>query len=95
MNYLPRIRTLVMALCILFVVGCGSDGVTVRQHTITPEEMESSFGPTAIGYSVWDDQSCDIFVFSESEYNRIGAPYLYHETLGHELRHCFEGHWHE
>ena len=89
------IRMLVTALCLLFVVGCGSDGMTVRQHTITLEEMESFFGPNVLGKAVWDDQSCDIFVFSENAYNRLGSPTLYHETLGHELRHCLEGHWHD
>lgn len=85
-------RILLVALCIFIFAGCGSDGKTVQKHTVTPEEMVILFGPGIRGYTVWDDDSCDIFVFAESEYHRL---WLYHETLGHELRHCFEGHWHE
>lgn len=84
-------KPLLIALPLLFFVGCG-DGVLVQQHIITPEEMESSFGPTVLGHAVWDELSCDIFILEESEYRLTGQ---YNETIGHELRHCFEGHWHE
>lgn len=80
-----------MALLLLFAVGCG-DGLLVQQHTVTRAEMASSFGPDVRGHAVWDDFSCDIFVFIKSEYDSTAQ---YHEVLGHEYRHCVEGDWHD
>ena len=56
------------------------------------------------GYAVWNGEICDIYVVSREECCEIVnnicddegvRDYVWNQVLGHELRHCFYGDYHE
>ena len=85
-------KLLIACVVIINLVGCGN-GVYVELHHVSTERLASICGDCN-GYAKWDEATneCDIYMMHKEEYSSIN---IYHDVLGHELRHCFEGNWHD
>jgi hypothetical protein len=75
---------------VLLLTGCGTFVAEPRYSRIVltwdiAENIEEKCGLNAIGCAKWRGNKCTIITPRETTL----------ETLGHEVRHCFEGHWHD
>jgi hypothetical protein len=80
---------------LLFLFGCGSSTVTVTYNEVSKTEIKAMCIPRdCTGYAEWNFAmaTCTIYMMSKQSYRDIDR---YHEVLGHEMRHCLEGAWHE
>ena len=87
-------KWLIPFLTILFMFGCGSGTVTVMYNEVSNDELQS-ICPSGDcgGFAEWNfnNSTCTIWMTSKESY---GYESIYHEVLGHEMRHCLEGDWH-
>ena len=56
------------------------------------EEFTGEKGLTFRGYAIWAGDLCQIWIVPKET---MLHEELWHTLLGHELRHCFEGHFHD
>jgi hypothetical protein len=78
-------------LLVLLLSGCGTfeanpkySRVVVTWDVVEEEQVSEKCGFNATACAKWRGNKCTIITPRETTM----------ETLGHELRHCFEGHWH-
>jgi hypothetical protein len=80
-------------LAILILSGCASDGIKVMWYQLPNDELQQvcrrGMWPV-VGCAKPGPLSCHIYTLEVSREKREDL----HETLGHELRHCFEGKFH-
>lgn len=91
---------------LIFFLLCGcKDNKTVVPnvvvHEVTQPEIQSmaeaafghKFSYVVRGFTMaWDDGSCDVYMMAMADYQN---ELVYEQVLGHEMRHCLEGDFHE
>lgn len=95
----------IIFICLL-AAGCGNDitgDAFISIHYLdTIEELQALKTPDLQdvmihGWATWEDdingnRNCNIYILYPAWYN---SEKYYHEVLGHETRHCFEGYFHD
>jgi hypothetical protein len=80
----------------LVLFSCGNGVNTAVHYVDSVEDLDRIAGKPSQGYAEWGYDAfgkwCDIYLLSPELYRDES---FYHETYGHEARHCDEGDWHE
>ena len=79
-------------LVVLLLTGCGTfvaeprySRIVLTWDVVEEEQVSEKCGFNATACAKWRGNKCTIITPRETTM----------ETLGHEVRHCFEGHWHD
>lgn len=87
----------------LLLASCGGS-IEVDLHIVSKQEVleiacqyEDDPRLAHYAYTVWDDLEgkCDIYILPMDQMTGDEKQWQWERLLGHELRHCFEGDFHE
>lgn len=81
---------------ILTACATESQNVTIIETTqaevqIVAEGDKGKDLPPKFGFAIWDEEGCTVWIVNRREFRSESE---FNQTLGHEIRHCFEGAYH-
>lgn len=93
-------RKLIIILASTLLSSCGGSGIYVHEETPIEFIHELEGNSTSLAYAIWDEdmfgnESCDIYLPPKQWTNETYGPACYDALYQHELKHCYDGAYHE
>lgn len=80
------------------LISCAPDAQTISIIETTQSEVQTVAEenkakdlPPKFGFAIWGDEECTVWIVNRREFRSESE---FNQTLGHEVRHCFEGAYH-